>query len=358
MAEIQDKTPEPVILLDRVRNMIFDIVDEVWDIVKTNAIEKPIAALQEEIGILKWNFPINYKNAATELEKVQLREDISALNKKVTDLKLNQVMTEVSFLHIKQGVQNTFNGIMAGYGVVAAVTPSMVLKGDGNIVIKADKDSKLYVSQAAEVGTPTPALINGLDEAEFWVKAGLKITKIGKNFAGLVQDGIELTNNEKAAKEAKAEKKQEKEEAEKAEKKAKLEAAKKKADAAVETAKKAEEAAEEAAKKAQETAAKAAQEAANAPMESEEAAQAAANEAAEAAQDAANSASAAKSAAQATFKAAAETSAEADKDIAKADVKKAEDAAERAVKEANAATKDAKTAEEAAVKAEGVNNGS
>jgi len=166
--------------------MIFDIVDEVWDIVKVYAIEKPIAALQEEIGILKWNFPINYKNAATELEKVQLREDISALNKKVTDLKLNQVMTEVSFLHIKQGVQNTFNGIMAGYGVVAAVTPSMVLKGDGNIVIKADKDSKLYVSQAAEVGTPTPALINGLDEGYQRVKQKNNEIKIKSGYDGSI----------------------------------------------------------------------------------------------------------------------------------------------------------------------------
>ena len=198
-----------IMIMDRIRNMIFDVIDEVWDAVRIAAIQEPLKEKQEEIETLKWNFPLKFKDAKTEMEKVALREEITKKNREIINLKMHQDKTELSFLYIKQGVQVVFNNIMLGYGIVTPKTPSFTLKGDGNIIMQADQSKTIYVTGKNEVGSPTPAVTEKTETAEFVVKVGTKISKRGKEIADFVKECAALDAKRKEIKQEKKLKEQE-----------------------------------------------------------------------------------------------------------------------------------------------------
>jgi len=187
---------DPVMILDRIRSMALEIMDEVFDVVVSCSTQKPIEVLRKKIGDLKTDFPINYQEAKGDPKKRQeLRDAIKNLNDQIINLKITQDKIQLSFLYFKQGVQVAFNNVMLVYGVVASSTPSFALKGSGDIVMKADKSKKLYVSASQTVGGPTPAITEKLDTAEFLVKLSMKLNKRIKQGISLGKEGKDLKDN-------------------------------------------------------------------------------------------------------------------------------------------------------------------
>ena len=227
------KALDPIIRLDRTRNMIYGIIDEVWDICKIAAIQEPIKKKQEELQILKWNFPVEHKNAKDDEAIEALKKAINDKNEEILLKRKQQDEVELSFLYIKQGVQLGFNAVMAVYGTFAPNPPSLHLKGSGDMISMADKSKAVYTTESATVGGPTAAAQVKFDEMELAVKFGTKVASRIKELGVLIAESAEVqgkANAVKAEKEATEEAKKAEEKAKKAaeeaEKKAAEEAAK------------------------------------------------------------------------------------------------------------------------------------
>ena len=190
----QDKL-DPIVLLDRARNLLFDIIDEVWDTVKKLAIEMQIEKKKEEIERLKWNFPL-------EDDKKAIKKEISANREAIDKLNVARDKVELSFLYIKQGVQNVFNTILLGYGVGAIDSPpaSVILRGNGDFVSKSKNNLGSAFQEEKVVISPTMAKKIAIDELELYIKTGLFFGKTMKDLSFLITESVQLGQKEKAEK--------------------------------------------------------------------------------------------------------------------------------------------------------------
>jgi len=191
---------DPVMLLDRFRKITLQIIDEICFYMIEN-IKKSIEEIKKEKEALKWNFPIDCKkakddaNGNTEAYTTlinNLKKTISEKNTNLIRKKNSLDNTQMTFLYIKQGIQVAFNGVMLVYGVAAAKTPSIALKGSGDIVMKAAQSNKVYITGDQEVATPTPAVLTWMDTAEFVVKAASAGNNCYKEIDELVKEKKEL----------------------------------------------------------------------------------------------------------------------------------------------------------------------
>jgi len=182
-----------IVLLDRARNLLFDIIDEVWDIVNKAAIEMQIENKQEEIERLKWNFPI-------EENKAEVKKKISANREAIDKLNVARDKVELSFLYIKQGIQNIFNGILVLYGAVEMVPSSVILKGNGEFISKSKRNiMSLFEGESKTTGPSVAARIS-VDEIELNIKTALFFAKTMKELTFLSIESAQLANKEKADK--------------------------------------------------------------------------------------------------------------------------------------------------------------
>jgi len=184
---------DPTVIVFKVYEMIRDIVKEVEECV-IFALEQVIESKQNKIKDLKWEFPIEYKKDPSK--KNDLIKAIEDLQKNIEDFEnaINQI--RLSFLYAQQGFQSTFNTLMMVYGVTAADTPSISLKGSGDLVLKADDGHSVYVSGDQKVGGPTPAVFNSFDKTAFRVKADLFAVKTAREVTELIFEGTKLRNKE------------------------------------------------------------------------------------------------------------------------------------------------------------------
>jgi len=187
----------PVMILDKYRKMMLDLLDEVFDVVDV-LMDDAIKKKQKKIDSLKWNFPIEYKKDPAK--KGSLTKDIDDQKKGIIKLKIDRDKVQMSWWYFKQGIQVAFNEVMLVYGMAALKTPGIALKGSGDIVMEADQDSHLYISKAQEVGTPTPAVTESVDKAAFFAKIATIVVKRGKEGYELEEEAKEAFKKEKKEK--------------------------------------------------------------------------------------------------------------------------------------------------------------
>jgi len=187
----------PVLILRGIHGMINDIIEAVNDNVIFWAFDWRIAKAQGEIDVLKWNFPVLYKRAATKDDKTKLIDAIDAKTSEIEKLNRDKGITQLSFLYFLQAVQNTVNLILKSYGIAAANSVKVVLKGSGDIVMSADKNKKIYISNSTDVASPSGAIISGMEMAKFGIKIPIFVTNVSKTLAELSKEGMELTEKKK-----------------------------------------------------------------------------------------------------------------------------------------------------------------
>jgi len=180
---------DPVYLMSGIRTIITKIAEEVIAWIIFRLIEKPIDDKQKEIDKKKDAFPRKYINAQDKAQtKKEYEEDIRKIEREIIELKKLREKFELSFLYADMGVQTIFNGIMTAAGLIdGACDSSIKISGMGDILIKADKSKKLYVSKTEDIGTFTPAITTGIDAAVLGFKF---VTKVSK----WTRDGMELKN--------------------------------------------------------------------------------------------------------------------------------------------------------------------
>jgi len=183
------------VIMNKIYEMIRGVIEETIEWV-VFSYEKKIANKQKELTDLKWEYPIKYKNAASEEAITKLRKDITDIEDEINNYKfiINQI--QLAFLYAQQGVQSIFNVYMMSYGVAAADTPSISLKGSGDIVLKADKANNIYVSNNKKVGSPTGAIYETLDTLAFVAKVPTFVSKTVRGIMELHSDRMDLIDKE------------------------------------------------------------------------------------------------------------------------------------------------------------------
>jgi hypothetical protein len=182
---------DPVVIVDRVRNMIMDIIELVYDAVILTQCTQPIEKLQKEIGDMKFNFPMNCKGKTKEEKKAE-RDKINDKALEIEAKKILRDQLELSFLYIGQGVQVLMNGFITSFGEFAPLASSISIKGNGKIALMATGKHMVYVSNNQETGTITPAFTEALDTAEIVFKSAKVFKNIGFGIEKLVRKSNEL----------------------------------------------------------------------------------------------------------------------------------------------------------------------
>ncbi|MDR2632721.1 MAG: hypothetical protein LBC51_03745 [Treponema sp.] len=200
---------DPVYLVCAVRDMILDLTATVFNCIDFGY-ERAIKERQEKLKLTKKEFAedcgkvINGNApAGTSFESLkagydQKKQEASDF---VTDTNLLRDKLNLSALYIDMGIHALVNTFMAIYGVTAADTPSLQLKGSGDIILKADKTKNLYVTKHEVGGSPIGAVHEVADTATFAVKAvkavadvTLSATKLGYKSKKLADDTREAQN--------------------------------------------------------------------------------------------------------------------------------------------------------------------
>ena len=88
-------------------------------------------------------------------------------------------------VYVDQGIITIATTALCVYGAAAPETPKFMLKGSGDIVLKADKLKGIYVSKNTEVGSPAGAIHETVDTIAFGLRFGMETAR-------LVKDGVKL----------------------------------------------------------------------------------------------------------------------------------------------------------------------
>ena len=182
---------DPVVIVDRVRNMIMDIIELVYDAVILTQCTQPIEKLQKEIKDMKFNFPINCKGKDINGKKAE-RDKINDKAIEIEAKKIYQEQLELSFLYIGQSIQVLINGFITSFSTFTPLASSISIKGNGKIVMMATGKQMVYVSDNQETGTITPALTEALDTAEIVFKSAKAIKNFGFGIEDLDRKSKEL----------------------------------------------------------------------------------------------------------------------------------------------------------------------
>jgi hypothetical protein len=94
-------------------------------------------------------------------------------------------------VYIDMGIITITTDFLAGYGAAAAETPTFLLKGSGDIVLKADSTKEFYVTKAVVGGSPAGAVHEKIASVQF----GIKLLKTG---ADLVTNTIQVIKDTKS----------------------------------------------------------------------------------------------------------------------------------------------------------------
>ena len=182
----------PIKKVESIHQIIKDVIKITQECTLLWHFDVKIAQLQSEIDQLRWDFPVDYKNTNTAEAKKKLRENIKLKEEEIKNLKIAKEKTDLSFFYILQGIQITVNGILIAYGVAAANVPSITLKGDGSIVIDADKKNEIYVSKDTNTGSPTGAIVELAEVIAFFAKVLKFGINVGKTISEFVIEGNKL----------------------------------------------------------------------------------------------------------------------------------------------------------------------
>ena len=156
----------------------------------------PIDKLKRDLKETK----IKYSESGAEPDKERAghEKEIRTLNKQIIEAKYLKDQLGISGLFIEMGIQEIFHGIMATYGaatgVMTNVSPTVNLKGTGELVLKAGK-TKTVSTMGTTAASPTIFAMKSYETASFIVKSAVKLPKWGKQVNGLVKDGKDLTKD-------------------------------------------------------------------------------------------------------------------------------------------------------------------
>jgi hypothetical protein len=175
---------DPVYIVAAVRDMILGLTATVINLTDYFNFEFKIKALKDEIAEAKKKLMASNNNKPTWQEWEDYKQDEKIKLDKIDTLVYQRDQLNLSFLYVDMGIINIYNGFMLGYGVVAEDTPTLQLKGSGDIILKSAKAKELYVTKHEVGGSPVGAIHEVMDAA----KMGVKTIKTA---ASLVKSGVE-----------------------------------------------------------------------------------------------------------------------------------------------------------------------
>jgi hypothetical protein len=170
---------DPVYIVCAIRDMILNITASVFSVIDFGY-ERAIKDRQEQFKGIKAQFATDCgavvkgtAPAGTSFESLKAEYDKKKkeLSDFVTDTNNLRNKLNLSSLYIDMGINALVSNFMCAYGVAAADTPSIQLKGSGDIILKADKTKNLYVTKQEVGGSPVGAVHEVVDTVKFGVNA-------------------------------------------------------------------------------------------------------------------------------------------------------------------------------------------
>jgi hypothetical protein len=202
---------DPVYIVCAIQDMILNITASVFSCIDFGY-ERAIKDRQEKLKEDKARFAMDCAEvvngtASTGTSFETLKAEYDKKKKEasgfVTDTNNLRNKLNLSALYIDMGINALVNSFMSVYGVAAADTPSIQLKGSGDIILKADKTKNLYVTKQEVGGSPVGAVHEVVDTVSFGVKAIKAVSDVTLAAAKLGYKTKKYADDKKAANEKK-----------------------------------------------------------------------------------------------------------------------------------------------------------